>query len=275
MPKESKNLAWRDRKYGRVSGGDLSRLLAAFDEIWEERESFVSLKDNPEEWGESLGTLVALPNWATFYEIDFLKLVATLMVQTGHAEAFTAAAKDGVEGLLDFVESLPDFPPPSKEVLPACMAMIGNLEAISLYSRSMNDMIKAARGGDIEALGQAISVDAYIISFPIFLAGMRLDQFTGDARFTKEVMRAISGPHKKRYEYIKLRWAEFLLRDQGAFEVCTREDIYSLIVEHLKLYDPIGDKKDPKAGLFALFRKWQKQAGIQKPRFGFSGRKKA
>ena len=71
-----------------------------------------------------------------------------------------------------------------------------------------------------------------------------------------------------------------LFTEGGMFIPTTRdyqlgEDIYVLLVEHLKLYDPTGTRKDPKAALFAMFKKWQKQAGIQNPRFGFSGKKKA
>lgn len=265
---------WRMHRFGRITGGELERLLAVFEEVWKEREEFSSLRESPGNWAVSFDRLASVPNWVTYYEVSLSQLVGELISRTGVAEQFIAAANGGVDSLLTFVDTLPDLPPPSEESLPVAMAMIGNLEAISLYSRTINDMVAAAKEGDVLALSQAISVDAYVVCFRFFLAGMRLGQFMGDAEFASGVMRAISGPHKRRHEYAKLRWAEYLLRDQGGFEVCSREEIYSLIVEHLRLYDPVGDKKDPKAGLFSLFRKWQKQAGIQNPGFGFSGKKK-
>lgn len=264
---------WRQLRYGRITGADLERLIGVFDDLWCDRESFADIKHDPEQWGRSLGKLAALPNWITLYEITLLKLVATLVVQTGAGDQFVAAAKGGVEELMRFVQDLPETPP-SQNALPAALAMIGNLEAIALYSRSINDMFQAAREGDPGALCEALSVDAYVICHPFFLAGMRLDQFMSDSSFTKDVVRALSGPHKRRYDYVRLRWAEYLLRDQGAFEVCSREEIYSLLVEHLKLYDLAGEQRDPKAALFSMFNKWQKQAGIQNPRFGFSGKRK-
>lgn len=266
---------WRTYKYGRITGADLEQLIGVFEELWSERESYASVKDDPEQWGRSLGQLAALPNWITLYEISLVQLIATLVQQTGVGEQFVAAAQDGVQGLMQFVEQLPEKPPSMETALPAALAMIGNLEAISLYSRTINDMVRAAKDGEIGALIEAVSVDAYVLSFPFFLAGMRLDQFSGDSSFTREIMRAISGPHKRRYAYVKLRWAEYLLRDQGAFEACSREEIYLLLVHHLKLYDAAGEQDDAKSALFAMFKKWQKQAGIQNPRFGFSVKKKA
>ena len=131
-------------------------------------------------------------------------------------------------------------------------------------------MVAQAKEGDVEALFAALSVDSLVSTMPFFQAAMRLGQLSGDPGFAEGVFASVKGPHKKRYEYPELRWAEYLLRDQGAFEGCSREEIYELVVEHLMLYDAAGRKEDAKAGLFKLFRTWQKQAGIQNPRFGFS-----
>ena len=266
---------WRETSYGRITGSDLERLLAVFEDIWKDRDSFVSLRDDQDSWWDSVNKLAEIPNWAPLYELDLPRLIAVLVAQSGISNEFLAAAKGGVGTLIDFSEQVPKGPPPNREVLPAAMAMLGNLEAISVYSRTINDMVKAAKEGDVEALGQALSVDAYLMCRPFFLAGLRVDQLSGQGDFTSYVMRWVSGPNRRRYEYASLRWAEYLLRDQGAFEACSREDIYVLLVHHLKLYDVAGTQDDAKSALFAMFKKWQKQAGIQNPRFGFSGKKKA
>lgn len=270
-----KSPSWRMRSYGRITGGQLERLLASFSLIWEERESFTWIRGNSDEWVHSFEKIVGIPNWAPLYELDLVRLVALLAVRSGLGEKIAGAAKEGIEALVDLAETMPEDFSPSPDALPASMAMLGNLEAISVYSRSINDMVKAAKRGDFDSLMQAISVDAYVLCFPFFLAGIRVDQLSGQEDAIEEVFRALRGPHERRYDFVKLRWAEYLLRDQGAFDACSREDIYVLLVENLKLYDPAGTKKDPKSAIFAMFRKWQKEAGIQNPRFGFSGKRKA
>lgn len=260
--------------YGRITGNELERLLRVFNEIWKDRGAFAAPRDDLDGWWDSVGNIVDIPNWAPLYELELVRLIAVLVTQSGFSKEFVAAAAGGVGPLIDLSEQLSEGPAPSRDALPAAMAMLGNLEAISVYSRGINDMVKAAKEGDLEALVQAASIDSYVLCFPFFLAGMRVDQLSGQSDFTNVVMRSLAGPHQRRYEYVTLRWAEYLLRDQGAFEACSREEIYVLLVEHLKMYDPSGTKKDPKAALFAMFKKWQKQAGIQNPRFGFSGKVK-
>ena len=273
------NSNWREHQYGRITGGALESWLQLFERMWKEREEFSSIRDDPDQWANSFEKLVGIPNWVVLYEQDLLRLACTLIAHSGLEDGFVQAARAGGDALLQFVETLAEIPPPDEktlaDTLPAAMAMLGNLEAIAVYSRSVNDMVKAAKAGDYAALGEAVSIDAYVLCFPFFLAGIRIDQLSNQTEFAKDVFRAVCGPHRRRYEYSTLRWAEYLLRDQGAFEACSREELYILLAHHLKLYDAAGTQEDAKSALFAMFRKWQKQAGIQNPRFGFSGKKKA
>lgn len=203
-------------------------------------------------------------------------LLAKIAVVAGLGPKLAEAvnASNPAAFMLDAVDVLPDEAPDHPAALPLAFAMIGNLDAIACYSRSVNDMIEQARNGDAEALFAALSVDSMVLTMPFFQSALRLGQLSGDASFAEQVFAAIKGPHRKRFEYPELRWVEYLLRDQGAFEACSKQEIYELVVEHLKVYDVSGVKEDAKAGLFKLFRTWQKQAGIQKPRFGFSAQGK-
>jgi len=273
---ENMEHSWRSKHYGRITGGELERWIRQFDAIWRERQEFLGIKEDSGQWLDSFEKIAAIPNWIALYDMDLLRLGSEMIAHSGVAEGFLEAAKNGRHALLEFVEDLREITPvDAARALPAAMAMLGNLEAIALYSRSINDMVVAARAGDADAMWQAVSVDAYVLSSPFFLAGIRIDQLAGDDGFTALAWRHVSGPNRRRYENVKLRWTEYLLRDQGAFEACSREEIYALVVEHLRLYDAAGQQRDPKSALFAMFRKWQKQAGIQNPRFGFSVKKKA
>lgn len=266
-------MAWQKKKYGRLTGGELLACLRIFRACWAER---VDWPPNEDQWVKSVEKLMTVPNWTPLYQHSLAQLVTLVASITGTLGAIEDAANSesvALEALRVF-EGLPDEPPDHPAAMPIAFAMIGNLDAIARYSRSVSDMLRACtEKGDVQALFDALSVDSMISTMPFFQAALRLGQLSGDASAAKNVFRAIEGPHRKRLIYPELRWTEYLLRDQGAFEVCSREDIYELIVVHLGIYDASGEKQDPKAALFTLFRAWQKEAGIQNPRFGFSAKR--
>jgi hypothetical protein len=271
----SEGASWRTKSYGRIAGGEIERCVSMFKEAWAGRLMW-SLDGGEEKWLESVQRLMPVLNWTPYYQLSFTEVIARIVVVAGLANAVTTAVEteNPVSSLLDAVGDIPEVAPDHPEAIPLAFAMVGNLDAIARYSRSINDLILACKSGDFEALFQALSVDSYLSTMPFFQAAMRLGQLANDESMAESVFRAIKGSHKKRFEYAELRWVEYLLREQGAFEACSREEIYELIIVHLGLYDPTGVKKDPKSALFTLFRAWQKGAGIQNPRFGFSGKAK-
>ena len=268
---------WRRKHYGRISGAAVEQCLATFKEIWNERTQWSAQNITGERWLESVQKLMLVPNWTIFYNDDLTTLIAKVVAVSRMTESVLAAAKSSnpAESLLDCLDAISDDAPEHPAAIPLAFAMIGNLDAIARYSRSINDMFSACKEGEIDSLFLALSVDSAISTMPFFQAALRLGQLSGDVSAAEAIFKALKGPHKKRLEYPELRWTEYLLRDQGAFEACTKQEIYELIVEHVKIYDVTGTKEDAKAALFKLFRSWQKEAGIQNPRFGFSGNKKA
>ncbi|MCJ0825946.1 hypothetical protein MQC88_08255 [Luteimonas sp. 50] len=243
-----------------------------FDMVWSERSAWPQREVGSEDWFSAVTKLTVVPSWLPLYRDSLTVLIARVVTAAGVGPQFVDAIKSDrpTEKLLDLVEQLPDEPPEDLNATAIAFALVGNLDAISHYSRSINDMFLACEKGELEALIQALSIDSHLSAMPFFQAALRLGQLSGDSTAAEEIFKAIRGPHRKRSEYPKLRWVEYLLRDQGAFEACSREEIYQLCVEHLRVYDPSGTKKDPKAALFSRFRTWQKEAGIQNPRFGFS-----
>ena len=262
---------WRNRSYGRLTGSQFELCLEMFRECWAERETWPIV--DREQWLKSVTKLMGIPNWVIFYQDSLVQLLAKIVVVSGVSKQIenAASSNDPAGAILNAFIDIPDDAPDHPAALPLAFAMVGNLDAIARYSRSINDMVIACReNGEIQALFDALSVDSYVSTMPFFQAALRLGQLSGDASFAEAIFKAVKGPHKKRLEYPELRWAEYLLRDQGAFDTCSREEIYELIAVHIGIYDSAGAKKDPKAALFTLFRAWQKQAGIQNPRFGFS-----
>lgn len=266
---------WTSRSYGRISGGQIEKCLSVFREIWAECESWSETLSDEAAWARALEKIVCVPSWVNFYQDDFVELLAKVIAVAGFTDQLSAAvrSRDPIGSMLEMTSDIAGEAPDHPASMPLAFATLGNLQAIARYSRSINDMIVACREkGDIQSLLNAVSIDAYIVSMPFFMAGMRLGQLNRDQSFAEATFKAIVGPHGHRLEYAELRWVEYLLRDQGAFDACSREDIYELCVVHLGVYDPSGSKKDPKAALFARFRAWQKEAGIQNPRFGFSAK---
>lgn len=271
-----RSLDWRFQKYGRISGSDIERCLGLFCEVWRERSEWQTGDPDEAKWFESVQKIMQVPNWTVFYQDSLVVLLAKIAYVSGLADTISKAgeAEDPAAFLLDSLDSIPDEAPDHPAAVPMAFAMIGNLDAIARYSMSINDMVEACKQGDLNSLFLALSVDSLISTMPFFQAALRLGQLSGDSSFAGEIFKAIKGPHKKRLEYPQLRWTEYLLRDQGAFEACSKQEIYELVVEHLRIYDPMGTKADAKAALFKLFRTWQKEAGIKNPRFGFSAKKR-
>lgn len=267
---------WRTKRYGRIEGGQIEKCLEIFRAVWSEYGAWSQALQNDDEWLGAFEKIAVVPNWVNFYQDSFIQLLAKTAFVAGFSEQLIAAARceNPISKILDLTDETPESAPEHPASLPMAFAMLGNLTAIARYSRSINDMIVACREKrDIQSLFDALSIDSYIVSMPFFLTNLRIGQLARNKEFAEAVFGAIAGPHAHRLEYAELRWVEYLLRDQGAFEACNREEIYDLCVEHLAVYDPSGEKKDAKAALFSRFRAWQREAGIQNPRFGFSAKR--
>jgi hypothetical protein len=235
-----------------------------FNECWSTRNTEIAPKSD-DQWWPAVERLMKVPNWTPFYQDTLVELLGKIAVVGGFSAQLiqAAASSQPVAALMDALDEFPDDAPEHPAAIPLAFAMVGNLDAIARYSRSVNDMLRACREeGDIDALFDALSVDSYISTMPFFQAALRLGQLSGDSDAAEQIFRSIKGPHKKRLVYPQLRWAEYLLRDQGAFEACTQDEIHELLVVHLKLYGDDVELKDSKKSLFMLFRKWRKQAGI-------------
>jgi len=263
---------WQDKPYGKITGGQLESVLASFFKCWTERTQYASAGD-PEVTWRRISKLASVPNWVALYNCPLLELFGKFVALTGTAEAIqrAAASADPYAAIAEAIEAIPDEAPDHPAALPLAMACIANLEAVAHYSRTINDMLAAFRErADFDALGQALSIDSVVITLPICQAMLRYGQLSADSSFAQELLGAVTGPHKKRLVYPKLRWAEYLLRDCGAFDACSQDGIFELIVVHLKLYGDDREHKDAKKSLFGLFRKWWKEAGIQNSKFSWS-----
>jgi hypothetical protein len=255
--------SWRSKRYGRILGSTVEEHLEMFRTViaqGEEMRARVGSTDGAKFW-EELGKN---PTWANFYLQPFVHLLARFAVMSNTAEAITELAKrefpsdhvkDELYSKLDEVE-----PPDSPLLIPMFLAVLGNMESITRFSCTLDELLVKAAAGDVDALAKAASIDTGVLSLPICQLPLKLLQLTREHSSLRAFLASVAqGPHQGRIPYQELRWVEYLLREQGAFEACTQTDIYELIVDGLKVYGDDSDHRDAKKALFATFRKWRKQ----------------
>src|SRR5688572_5334234 len=130
---------WKSKNYGRISGADVERCLEMFRAVWADRLTWTTVNDDEEKWWETVQELIPVANWTSYYQLSLIELLARIAVVSGVGDTLVAAAsaKDPTSFILDAVESIPDTPPDHPEAIPMAFAMIGNLDAIARYSRSI------------------------------------------------------------------------------------------------------------------------------------------
>lgn len=256
---------WRAKRYGRILGRDIEKLLNSlreFSQLADELRTLVTSDKAEKFW---VG-LAKRPQWGDYYLRPFSALIArfVLIADAGKVVREMASAEfpsdhiSALEHHLDQVE-----PKDSAELIPMLFALVGNLEAIGAFSCSMSDLLdRVIKKACVESLARAASIDTAVLALPAAQFYMKALQLTGErvelAAFLGEVGQ---GPHKRRAPYNELRLIEYLLREQGAFKACSQREIFDLVVNGLKVYGSEEDHADAQKALFALFRKWRLEAG--------------
>jgi hypothetical protein len=258
---------WRSRRYGKILGSDLEAILQGIRNSWHDGQEIRALlaSDRASKfWGE----IAKSPHWGQFYQLTFAQVVALMGQITGTIDLIVDAANSEYPSdlLVGELSSRLDASEPGDDprTLPLVLTLIANLDSIARYSLGVNDLLRrASRNGCVESLARAASMDTGVLALPQAQLLMKSLQMSGSTKELASFLQAVAhGPHKTRLVYPELRWAEYLLRDQGAFDNCTQDEIHELIVVHLKLYDDDSKLKDSKKALFMLFRKWRKESGI-------------
>ena len=257
---------WREKRYGRIRGGELEGLLTSLRESWREGRAIRESILEPEAidfWKR----VAAAPHWGQLYGLSLTQLLALLLKMTGTVDAFLSIAKssNATEALLrDFPAELEKVELPDDPLaIPAILALIANLDSISRFSLTIHDLLERVKERHcVLSLARAASVDTGVLALPPAQLYMRSLQMAGETEALATFLRSVGGgPHKGRDVFLELRWAEYLLRDQGAFEECTFGEIHDLLVKRLRLYEDDGTLKDSKKSLAMVIRKWRKEAG--------------
>lgn len=263
MPSGNKKL------FGGITADELASTLGWFDSIF---------KDWKELRGEVFSALSAGKNqessssalyWSIFYELPFHVHIGLLFELFGFAEwiprpgggerpaealqRFVSASED--DAFFDHLQGLEDEE--ASILLAVLISATHTLDALSLYSCSLNQLVEKARGGDWEAFKNAIRVDPVSVSAPSMSRLLALGSLEDNAGVKRRLRSALKGPHSGRRPYSRLRLAQLILEEVGAMEE-PRERIFELVVNQLRLYD--YQKADAMKGLFSRFDAWRKES---------------
>lgn len=254
---------WRLKRYGKILGKDVESQLRAFREFAADGEELRSVISG-EKAGIFWKKVAASPMWAHYYLEPFEVLLARFAVLASAGEVVKSIASkefpaDHVDAELGAHLEAVDSPDDPK-LIALLFALMANLDAIALFSCTMSDLVlQATKNGLLQPLARAASVDVGVLSLPGAQLAMKAMQLGGDSTMLLDFLSHVGqGPHRARSPYQEVRWVGYLLREQGAFECCSHDEIHELIVNGLGIYGGDMEHKDSKKALFALFRKWRR-----------------
>jgi hypothetical protein len=207
--------------------------------------------------------------WAWGHELSVAETMALLCQLTGSAEAvlrtMTGSADYGeLLDVLDRLENDQSMPVRAKRrqvvvVIALLLALSYSCKAIGYHSLSIRELVTRGLDGDDLALRQAVAVDPSVLTMPSVVSYMGELQLCDERRRLAAIYRAaMKGPNKQLQPNWQPRYMERVLAEGRLFESFSREEIFTLVTERLKLYDTRGG--DPFKGLFTLFSRWRGSA---------------
>jgi hypothetical protein len=254
----------KEKTLGSMSPDQFARTLSIMDGWDSWSDVYSDLKQKPR-----FIRLIESPriqfSWSLAYELDYPVMLALLICVVGEQAAFDrlAGAVDKHEEVLKMAEEEPTDPGrvrPAKALFAVglLMALGKSAECMSLYSVSMNELVARVRVGNLEALLRAVTVDPTVLSAPSAAHQLSLAVMRKDKLFLRRLQKALSGPHKGRHPYKKLRFSALMLEESGAMAAGNREHVFDVVTNQLRLYEQRHG--DAFKGLFTQFARWKADA---------------
>lgn len=254
-----------EKELGKLNSDQLSRLLSLQDGVHLMAKSNAEIANSPRVRA-LLAKEQVLFQWSWIYEMSYAEMFAfglSVIDETDMISAAVAAA-DPQEHIIADAESYDPSahrPKASQLLQGLAFALAGyhSLRAIELYSKPLNRLIAEGRSGNDESFLKAVRVDPTCLSSPSLAKRISVASMRGERRFLRRIHKAAQeGPNKGLQIYRKLRTATTLLDEAGAFDKASRQRIYEVVVEELRLYE--GVKGDPFKSLFRNMKLWRKDA---------------
>ena len=257
-------------EYGKLSLKQLRELYSSYHHIQKEKEE---LSETIEERSERIKQLfVSAPPWAYWYELSWQKGLALFLVAMGLDKKFknAAASSDPHQALLDMMADDHELPIDEEDItneeqgiiVSLLFSVFNQLEAISIFSQPMSELVEKARYGNDEALLNAVIVDRSAVAAPSIARRIQLAHLADDEAFLNKLSKAITRtrPRRPSEEYDDLRFMLEALEASKGLDNMSYEQLYSLFVDELQLY-PGEERKDTFEGLRKLIQRRKKSLG--------------
>jgi hypothetical protein len=254
----------KEKTLGRISPDQFARTLSLMDGMETWADVFKLLKQKPRFRRLTEDRRVGF-SWAAAYELDYQHMLAALLLLIAEPEDLRELdqADDKTEYVLRQAED-DEFAVPTVRVkarkallaLGLLMALTKSAESLSLYSVSMNELVRRARHGDREAVVRAVRIDPSVLAAPSVSHQLSLAVMRKEKKFLRRIQKAFDGPHKGLYPYKKLRYSALILQESGALTPKNREHVFEVVANQLKLYEQ--SRGDPFKGLFTQFERWNR-----------------
>ena len=259
-----------EKEYGKLSLKQLRELYSSYYQLQKEKEE---LNETIEERIERIKQIFDYaPPWAHWYEFSWEKGLALFLVAMGLDEEFknAAASPDPHQAILDMMagdHKLPideeDITDEEQGVIASLLFSIFNqLEAISIFSQPMSELVEKARNGNDEALLNAVIVDRGVVAAPSVARRIQLAHLAGDEAFLNKLAKAITRtrPRRPSEDYDDLRFMLEALEASKGLDNLSYEQLYNFFVGELQLYPGEG-RKDTFEGLRKLIQRRKKLRG--------------
>ena len=239
-----------DKKYGKLTPEDFKSLFLLLPQLESERLWLQArIAEKAEEFvAKFLSSGFA---WAHLYEIPFVEFLGRYLAVTGlDKQVSEAVAGDrSVEALFDLRDSSEEMEWSGGsggqftygDLLGYLHALIGNLECLLIYGSYLNDLVAAAKEGNLKALLNAIRIDPSVVSGPTARYFISVAVIAGDQEFIDEVRKAMSGKTAKQSKYLnEFRLLMQILHELNELDRPTKE-IMELVLD-VGAYDTSGER---------------------------------
>lgn len=202
-------------------------------------------------------------SWGRLYEWDQVKLLAAFLVITGSTNDVVAAAQseDPNGELLSKIEDEwePEGLTEHEQAL-ACavtLAVIGNFNALRIFSLTITEMVSQAADGSDDALFKAVTVDRSVVQAEPIARSICRAQLSGDESFMQKLAKAITRtvPRRPRKKFDDLRYILAVLDETVGLKNLTHAEIAKIVIDDLPLYSDSTDAEDPIAGIRKIVQK--------------------
>jgi hypothetical protein len=231
------------KEFGKLGAKDLRQLLALLPELEKQKAVFqVDARNEPVLRAaiKEEGVL-----WAPLYEYSFQTHLAIALDSLGIAEHVINAAKtdDPPATVLRFASDKAFLdglrPKETLELWQAISIVLSiqrSLEALLVFGRYINELIKEAREGNDGSLFKAVRIDPSVVACPS--VAIRISGATAlqDASFFRALRNAMGGKTQKQARYLRgVRLVVQALHEAGVSSMSDRE-LVRLFDQSLGLY---------------------------------------